>query len=77
MGLNLFHTTSTFNTSGKKALENIAGKGENAGNQLFLLFPQFFLPFQAWISIFESQLFCCLQILWIWTSVKFCHLEKS
>ena len=29
----------------KKALENIVGKGENAGNQHFLLFPQCFLLF--------------------------------
>ena len=27
----------------KKALENTVGKGENAGNQHFLLFPQSFL----------------------------------
>ena len=27
----------------KKAFENIVGRGENAGNQLFLLFPQCFL----------------------------------
>ena len=37
--------------------ENIDGKGENAGNQHFLLFPQCFLPSskQIW-----SHLFCCL-----------------
>ena len=29
------------------AFENIVGKGENAGNQHFLLFPQCFLPFQT------------------------------
>ena len=28
----------------KKAFENIVGKGENAGNQHFLLFPQVFYP---------------------------------
>ena len=28
----------------KKAFENIVGKGENAGNQHFLLFPLYFLP---------------------------------
>ena len=26
--------------------ENIVGKGENASNQHFLLFPQYFLPYQ-------------------------------
>ena len=29
----------------KVAFENILGKGENAGNQHFLLFPKCFLPF--------------------------------
>ena len=30
-------------TLGKKPFENIVGKGENAGNQHFLLFPRYFL----------------------------------
>ena len=30
----------------KKPFENIVEKGENAGNQHFLLFPQCFLPYQ-------------------------------
>ena len=33
-------------TLGKKPFENIVGKGEYAGNQHFLLFPQCFSPFQ-------------------------------
>ena len=33
-------------TTLKKAVENTAGKGENAGNQHFLLFPQCFLFYQ-------------------------------
>ena len=36
----------------KKAFKNIVEKGENAGNQHFLLFPQCFLPFPKEISIF-------------------------
>ena len=36
----------------KKPFENIVGKGENAGNQHFLLFPQCFLSFPKQISIF-------------------------
>ena len=52
-----FHTIPTLNTSGKKAFENIVGKGENAGNQHFLLFPQCFLFFPTKISVFESLLF--------------------
>ena len=31
----------------KKAFENIVGKGENADNQHFLLFPQCFLRYQT------------------------------
>ena len=42
--LNLYHTIPTLNnTLRKKALENTAGKGENAGNQYFLIFKQYFL----------------------------------
>ena len=29
-----------------KAFENIVWKGENGGNQHFLLFPQYFIPIQ-------------------------------
>ena len=36
----------------KESFENIMGKGENAGNQHFLLFPQCFLPFPKQISTF-------------------------
>ena len=61
----------------KRPFENIAGKGENAGHQHFLLFPQCFLLFQKSSSIFESHLFCRLQSLSIWTGQKFCRLVKS
>ena len=54
----LFTTKSQpLTTLGKKPFENIVGKGENAGNQHFLIFPQCFLPFQIWISIFKSHYF--------------------
>ena len=36
--------------------ENIVEKGDNAGNQHFLLFPQFFLLVPKQISIFQSDL---------------------
>ena len=41
----------------------MVGKGENAGYQHFLLFPQYFrfIPLQT--TIFESHLFCRLQLL--------------
>ena len=31
----------------KKLIENIVGKVENAGDKHFLLFPQFFQPYQS------------------------------
>ena len=68
--LTLHHTISTFNDPRKKPVENIVGKG-------FLLFPQCFLPFPQQISMFQSHLFYSLQMLSIWTSLKFCHLVKS
>ena len=37
--------------SRKSPLENILGKGENAGNQHFLFFPKCFLPFLKQIKI--------------------------
>ena len=41
----------------KKLLENIVGKGENAGNQHFLLFPQCFLPITKRISALNLLFF--------------------
>ena len=40
----LYQTMPTFNDLKKKPFENVVGKGENAGNQHFLLFPLCFLP---------------------------------
>ena len=54
--------------------KNIEGKGENAGNQHFLFFPQWVLPIPKGISAFELQSFCRLQMLPIWTSRKICCL---
>ena len=59
-----------------KSFENIAGKGEIAGNKQFLLFQQCFLP--LW------RTFChphhiqngCLQTLSIWKSLKFVIWER-
>ena len=51
--LTLNRMTLTSNDPRKKALENIAGKGENADDQHFLLFPQCFLPFQNQISFLD------------------------
>ena len=37
----------------EKPPENIVGKGENAGNQHFLPFPQYVLPFPKEISFYQ------------------------
>ena len=57
--------------------ENIVGKGKNAGNQHFLLFPQCFLPVPRQHSIFQSHLSCCLQMLSIWTCPNFFSFGKG
>ena len=48
--LTAYHTISTFNDL--EYLFEKMGKGENAGNQHFLLSPQCFLPFPKQISAF-------------------------
>ena len=51
--LTLYHTIQTFNDPPRKTrFENIVGKGENAGYQHFLLFPQSFQPNHRWKSLF-------------------------
>ena len=53
----LFTTQSQLLTTlRRKPFENIVRKGENTGNQHFLLCSQYFLPFPNWISIFQSYL---------------------
>ena len=44
--ITLYYTIPTFNDPDKEAFKNIVGKGENAGNQHFLLFPQCFQAYQ-------------------------------
>ena len=69
--LTLYHTIPTFNDPKKKGLEN------TGSNQHFLLFPQCFLPYLEGKSTFKQHLLCCLQMLSIWTRLKFCSLVKS
>ena len=61
----------------KKPVDNIGGKGENAGKQHFLLLPQCFLPFQKQISILQSHLLCRLQMLSIWMNPKILSLVRE
>ena len=58
--LTLYHTIPTFNDPLKESLKkkkkkNIVGKGENAGNQHFLPFPQCFLAIPKRISVFNLE----------------------
>ena len=68
---------STIQTLKQRASENIVGKGENAGNQHFLLFPNCFLPYQRQKSLFKQDLICRLQMLSFWSGPKFCILGKE
>ena len=53
----LSHTIAILMTLRKKPFENNVGKGKNAGNQHFLLFPQCFLLFPKQISGFFFVIF--------------------
>ena len=62
--LTLNHTIPTFNDPVKKrAFQNVVEKGENAGNQHFLLFPHHLKILQRQNLSFELHLFCRLQML--------------
>ena len=63
-----------FITLKKRPFENIVGIGENTGNQHFLLFPECFLPFLKHITMLQSNILWPLQMLWTWTSLKYCFL---
>ena len=49
-----YHTVLSEMTFREKPFENIVGKGENAGNQHFLLFPKCFLPYENQIIIIQA-----------------------
>ena len=67
-GLTLFHTIPTFSDSRKIVFENIQGKEKNASLFSTLLKTNF----SVWFVFI-----LCLQMLSIWTSLKFCRLVKS
>ena len=54
--LALYNTILTFNDP--KAFENNLGKGENAGNQHFLLFPKCFLTIPKTNFNFFMHIYC-------------------
>ena len=65
-----YHTIPTFNTSEKESFsKTIVEKGEIAGNQHFLLFPQCFLLFPAQILNFKVRI--------IFSSANASNLDES
>ena len=60
----------------RRPLENIVGKGENAGSQHFYPFPTMFSTLLNQFLSFYENLFCHLQILSLWTIPKLCLLVK-
>ena len=70
---------TTFDAWGKKKrkVENIVRKEENAGTQHFLLFPQCFLQYQREVTPFEPLWHCRLQMLSIWTRLRFLSTGKG
>ena len=70
MPLNPFPHNPKISQPWERGLLKTVGKGENAGNQHFLLFTQCFQPFTKQISDFQSHLFCHLQILSLRTGLK-------
>ena len=72
------HNPKEETTVKKKPFENIAGKGENAGNQHFLLFTQCFLHIPKKKKILlVSYIYIVCRCFQFWTCLKFCHLVKS
>ena len=57
--LTIYHTSNEpAKEANIKKKKNIVGKGENAGTQHFLLFPQCFFLNQKRIFVFKLHLFC-------------------
>ena len=68
----LYHTIPTVNEN--EGFWKHSGKRRKC--QHFLLFPQCFLPYRRGKSSFHYHLSCHLQMLWIWTSPKFCCCKE-
>ena len=63
MHLSLYYTIQTFSDPVDEAFGKILEKGENAGKQHFLLFPQCFLLYHREKSSFWQYLNCHLHML--------------
>ena len=66
----LNHTILILMTLQNKPFENIVRKGKMLVISIFFFFPQCFLPIPKRISFTKLNLFCHLQMLSIWTSLK-------
>ena len=73
--MSVYHTILCFNNLKKRTLENIMGKGENAGNQ-YSPFPTIFSALPETSFKVLATLSCHLQMLSLRTSLKFCRLLK-
>ena len=51
-------------------LKTMWKKGENAGNQHLLLFPQCFLPFHIKMKLFDRNVICYLKKISNWAKYK-------
>ena len=61
--LNCLQHNPNYHPSWERSNLKNVGKGENANNQCFLLFPQSLLSYPEQILSFGSLLICCLQML--------------
>ena len=63
----------------KKHLENIVLEAENAAARIFCISHNLFNPCQNKFHFLGSQLFCHLQLLWVWakSSLNFFRLVKE
>ena len=76
--LTLYYTIQTFNTSGKESFRKHCGKRRKCWlPSIFSFTLNVFYPLQNKFLFFFLNLFCRLQMLSIWTSLKFCRLLKS
>ena len=75
--LNTLPTIPTFNDPKEEGFGKHYGKGENAGNQHFLLFPSCFILYQNEKFSFEQLFFCRLQMLSVWSNPNSCRFLKG
>ena len=77
--ISLTHVHDFLTTLRSNPVENIVGKGENAGNQHFLLLPQCFLLFpEVHVNLLFSHIYFVVCImLSSWSGLTFCPLVKS